>query len=188
MDTRRTWLRRIGVAGTLGLVGCQGSTTTTATLPANDLAFESPAVGDGASIPSAYTADGADRSPPLRIKSVPDSAESLSMVVTDPDAGGFVHWLLWNVPAEQREIPSGLPNTETVGRIGGARQGTNDFGTIGYRGPAPPEGDGAHTYRFTLTALETTLSVKPGAERSTLVSAMDGRRLGEATITATYDR
>ncbi|WP_136689725.1 hypothetical protein [Halorhabdus amylolytica] len=68
------------------------------------------------------------------------------------------------------------------------RQGTSDFGTVGYRGSAPPEDDGPHTYRFTMTALESALSIEPRSGRSTVRSAMDGTRLGQTTTTATDDR
>lgn len=185
METRRTWLRRISLASTLGVVGCQEGTTT---VPTNGLAFGSPAIEDGGSIPERYTADGADRSPPLTIESVPDGTETVVLIVEDPDADDFVHWVLWDVPGTQRKIPEGLPDSGTLPRIGSARQGTNDFGTVGYRGPAPPEDAGPHTYRFTMTALESALLVEPGARRSTVRSAMDGTRLGETTLAATYDR
>ncbi|WP_135662672.1 YbhB/YbcL family Raf kinase inhibitor-like protein [Halorhabdus rudnickae] len=185
METRRTWLRRIGLASTLGVVGCQEGTTT---VPRNDLAFGSPAFEDGGSIPERYTTDGPNRSPPLMIESVPDGTETVVLIVEDPDADDFVHWLLWDVPGARREIPAGLPVSGTLPEIGGARQGTNDFGTVGYRGPAPPADDGPHTYRFTMTALESTLSVEPGARRSSVRPAMDGMRLGETTLAATYDR
>lgn len=190
MLSRRQYVRTAGLVGVGVLAGCNGAATTTTTVGPNGLAFESPAFTDGGSIPEQYTADGADRSPPLSIASVADGAETLALIVDDPDAPGgvFTHWLLWNVPAERREIPAGLPRAETVPELGGARQGTNDFGDVGYGGPAPPAADDPHTYRCTLYAVDRSLDLAGGANRSPLESALEGGVLGRARITATYGR
>ncbi|MFB6129052.1 MAG: YbhB/YbcL family Raf kinase inhibitor-like protein [Halorhabdus sp.] len=190
MISRRHFVRLAGIAGIGTVAGCGGPSTTNTTIGPHGLAFESRAFTDGGTIPVAYTADGADRSPPLTIKSLADGTETLSLIVDDPDAPGgpFVHWLLWNVPAKRREIPSGIPQRETLPELGGARQGTNGFGEIGYSGPAPPAGDDPHTYRFTLYAVDRSLDVESGAKRSALESALEGAVRGRARITATYDR
>lgn len=154
------------------------------------LTFESPAFADGASIPPRYTADGADVSPTLTVEGVPDRAETVALVVDDPDAPGspFTHWLLWNVPAGRTAIPEDVPRTGTVDSLGGARQGTNDFGEVGYRGPKPPAGDGPHSYRFTLYVLGRPLAVEAGARKAVLVDAIDGTHLARARFTAEYER
>lgn len=195
MPTRRALIAGFG---SIVFAGCSnpltgpGDTATPVGAGAGSpsLALRSPAFDDGESIPTAFTADGADESPPLRIEGVPDDAESLALVVDDPDApsGRFVHWLLWNVPPDTTEVPRGLPGTDHLASLGDARQGTNGFGNLGYDGPAPPAGDGPHTYAFTLTALDTTLDVEAGAERDSVDDAMADHVLTSAQLTGTYDR
>ncbi|MEF8806905.1 YbhB/YbcL family Raf kinase inhibitor-like protein [Natronomonas sp.] len=151
----------------------------------------SPAFDAGATIPTKYTCDGEDVSPPLRIRGTQDAVESLALVVDDPDAPSetsFVHWLLWNVPPDTEEIPEDIPQEQTVAALDGAAQGTNDFGEIGYRGPCPPADDGPHTYRFTVLALDTMLDLDPGADRETFQSEADPHVRGETTISADYER
>jgi Raf kinase inhibitor-like YbhB/YbcL family protein len=157
---------------------------------AGGLSLSSPAF-DGGTVPTAYTCDGEDVSPPLRVDGVPDGAASLALVVDDPDAPTdepFVHWLLWNVPPDTTEIPEDVPDGERVDALDGAAQGTSGFGDVGYGGPCPPEGDGPHTYRFTLHALDAELDVEPGAERGALEPAMDDRVVDETTLASEYER
>lgn len=152
------------------------------------LSLSSDAFDDGGSIPEQYTCDGADVSPPLSFDGVPDGTETFALVVDDPDAPRdepFVHWLLWNLPGDRREIPTDVPAEEDALD---ARQGTNSFGDIGYGGPCPPEGDDAHTYRFRLYALDASLDVEAGAERDALESAIEGNVVGEALLEGEYER
>ena len=144
----------------------------------------------GGELPEQYTCDGADESPPLTIEGSSDDAEALALVLDDPSAGDepFVHWLLWDVPAGSGEIPGGLPQSETVEELDGARQGTNDFDEVGYRGPCPPEGDDAHTYRFRAYALASPLDVEAGAEADPVLSAIEERMLTSAQTSANYER
>jgi len=202
MSTRRAFLSVLGAVAVAGCRGDTGSgatptgqqgtaTPTGATAAGNEeFALTSPAFGDGDPIPPEFTGDGADVSPPLSIEGVPDDAASLALVVDDPDAPGgrFVHWLLWNVPASVTAIPRGVARTERVGALDGAVQGTNGFGAIGYRGPLPPEGDGAHSYVFTLRALGRVLDLDPGAGRSELESATSGTIIGTTRLRGTYER
>jgi Raf kinase inhibitor-like YbhB/YbcL family protein len=98
-------------------------------------------------IPSKYTRDGEDVSPPLSWDDVPEEAKSFALISDDPDApgGNWVHWLVCDIPANVREIPEGsVPE--------GARQVKNDFGKPDYGGPAPPSG--VHRYYFKLYALD----------------------------------
>lgn len=189
-----------------GLAGCAGvgdgdveggdddeaaDASPTPTIGDGDLSLSAPAFDDGGSIPARYTCDGENVSPELAVEGVPDGAGSLVVVVDDPDAPGsdpFVHWLLWNVPPETETIPRGVPQGETVDALDGARQGANGSGSVGYFGPCPPTDDGAHTYRFTLSALDGTLDVSAGAKRDALAEAMADRVLARTRITGEYDR
>jgi Raf kinase inhibitor-like YbhB/YbcL family protein len=186
MQTRRAYLGAVAAAV---LAGCGGSDDGTVTSPGG-LSVSSSAFEDGESIPDEFTGVGADRSPPLSITDVPGDASSLAVILDDPDApsGPFVHWLLWNVPAGRMEIPAGQPQRERLPDLGGARQGENGFGEPGYRGPLPPEGDGPHTYRFTVYALGETLDVDPGADREALDDRMADAVVASGRLAGTYER
>src|SRR5215831_18328396 len=124
----------------------------------------STAFGANQPIPGARTAKGAGTRPPLTIKNVPPAAQSIALIMHDPDApgGDFVHWLIWNLP----------PITSTFGahdQPNGARQGKNDFGQIGYGPPAPPSD--IHRYVFDLYAVDTELPLAAGATRDALLAA-----------------
>src|SRR6516164_7719219 len=114
----------------------------------------SSAVTEGTPIPKKYTADGADVSPPLQWQGTPPTAKSFALICDDPDAprGTWVHWVLFNLPAEQRQLEEATPGVEVL--ASGAKHGKNDFGKIGYGGPAPPPGK-PHRYFFKLYALDT---------------------------------
>lgn len=142
--------------------------------------ISSSAFADRGSIPSKYTCDGANSSPPLAFASVPAGAKSLALVVDDPDAPGgtFDHWIVWNIP----------PNTTSIGE-GQSPQGTsgrNGFGKSGYGGPCPPNGE--HRYQFKLYALDTTLNLPAGASKADLERAMNGHTLAQAQIVGRYRR
>lgn len=144
--------------------------------------LSSPDFSDGEVLDPRFTCDGDDISPGLRWTDIPEGTAELALVCEDPDAprGTFVHWLVWGISPSEAEVAGGA--------VPGTTQGTNGFGTVGYRGPCPPPGHGTHHYRFTLFALSEPLSL---GERSTidhLQNAIGGRALGEATITATYSR
>lgn len=147
----------------------------------------SPAFQLGTTIPKQYTGDGADRSPPLCWSDPPSGTKSLALICDDPDAprGTWVHWVLFNLPATTRELEEGVPTTEVLGN--GAKQGKNDFGKIGYGGPAPPKGK-PHRYFFKLYALDVVLELKAGATKATLVDATKGHILAEGALMGTYER
>ncbi|PSP55311.1 YbhB/YbcL family Raf kinase inhibitor-like protein [Halobacteriales archaeon QS_1_67_19] len=144
----------------------------------------------GESIPEKYTCEGGDISPELTISDVPDDAAALAVVVDDPDApaGTFTHWLLWNVPADTVELPEDVPQIAGIPALGDAKQGENDFGEVGYRGPCPPEGDDPHEYRFTLHVLDEELDVDAGALRPEVQDALDGATRETARFTGTFGR
>ena len=152
--------------------------------------IRSSAFQDGEPIPGRHARTGADLSPPLVIEEVPQGASSLALIVDDPDApaGTWVHWLIWGIPADHTALPEAVPPDGEVGPLGGARQGTNDFGDVGWGGPQPPRGHGVHHYRFTAYALKGSVDVEPGATRGALEAAMADRILATARLTGTFER
>lgn len=170
-----------------GLAGCTADRESDGDL-GDPPALTSPAFEDGAPIPTKHACDGAGVSPPLAVSALPDGAETLALVVDDPDANGYIHWLLWNVPADTMEIPEDVPRAKTVDALDGAAQGTNSAGKVGYVPCCPPPTDGAHTYRFRLSAVGASLDVDPGADRKRLQNALDGPSTATTTLTGTYDR
>lgn len=153
------------------------------------LKISSESFEDGGNIPEEFTCDGEDKSPPLSIRNVPSDADSLALIVDDPDAPGgiFDHWLIWNLPADIEKIPEGVSRKRTLSSLDGAVQGTNDFGEVGYRGPCPPSGP-SHRYRFKLFALSSSLDLDPGAKKSELQDAIKDKILKECQIVGKYKR
>jgi Raf kinase inhibitor-like YbhB/YbcL family protein len=147
----------------------------------------SPAFREGETIPKQYTGDGMDTSPPLRWGQVPKQAKSLAVICDDPDApsGTWVHWVLFNLPPEVRELPEAVPAQEKLEN--GAHQGTNDFGKIGYGGPAPPPGK-VHRYFFKVYALDCTIDLGAGATAAQLSAAMKGHVLAQGRLMGRYGR
>ena len=146
----------------------------------------SAAFQEGGAIPSRYTCDGEDLSPPLAWSEPPAGTRSVALISDDPDAPGktWVHWVLYHLPPTSQGLPEGLPTAAQL--PDGARQGTTDFGRSGYGGPCPPSG--THRYVFTLYALETMLSLPPGATKRKVEGAMKGHVLAQATLMGTYAR
>lgn len=152
------------------------------------IAVTSQAFKEGETIPAKYTCDGANVSPPLAWD-VPstESIRAFALIVDDPDApvGVWVHWVLWNLPADARNLAENVPPEKTL--PSGARQGTNDFRRIGYGGPCPPPGT-LHRYFFKVYALNQMLDLAPGATKADLLKAMQGRIAGEGQIMGKYGR
>ncbi len=146
-----------------------------------EMTVTSAAFTEGKPIPSLYTCEGKDVNPPLAFGSVPAGTRSLALIVDDPDApvGTWVHWVMWNIPPDIREIGEGrLPP--------GAKQGMNDFRRNSYGGPCPPSG--THRYYFRLYALDTTLDLAPSTDRAALERAMKGHILAGGLLMGTYRR
>jgi len=135
---------------------------------------------EGGNIPSRFTCDGGDTSPPLQIAEVPSSAKSLALIVDDPDApsGLFTHWIVWNISPQT--------NTIAEGSTPQGVHGTNDFGKSGYGGPCPPSG--THRYYFKIFALDRELDLSPGTKRSQLDAAMKGHVVGQGELMGRYSR
>jgi Raf kinase inhibitor-like YbhB/YbcL family protein len=142
---------------------------------------------EGTLIPKEHTCDGADRSPPIHWEGAPDDTKSFAIVVDDPDApsGNWNHWLVYNIPPAAKALAEGVPTRGSLGD--GTRQGTNDFGKIGYGGPCPPRGSN-HRYYFRCYALSALLELEPGAKRDAVLKALKGKTLGEAQLIGRYGR
>ena len=151
-----------------------------------EIKITSSAFEDGGLIPAKYTCDGADMSPLLQWDVVPDGTKSVALICDDPDApmGTFVHWVIFGLPAETRELAENIPSDETLPN--GAKQGTSDFGRIGYGGPCPPSG--THRYFFKIYALDTEVGLAAGAGKSELLGAMEGHILGQGQLIGKYKR
>jgi Raf kinase inhibitor-like YbhB/YbcL family protein len=151
------------------------------------LDVESPAFSAGFPIPRDCTADGSNASPPLRWSDPPEGTASFALVCEDPDAprGTFTHWVLFNLPPGARELLPGVPPDPDL--TSGARQGTNDFGRLGYAGPSPPPG-APHRYFFKVYALDARLGLPAGATRDQVLGAMRGHHLAEGRLFGVYGR
>lgn len=153
--------------------------------------LESPAFADGAPMPPLHSAEGLNLSPPLRWGGVPLGTCSFALVLEDPDApaGTWVHWLLFNIPADLRALPAGLERSPQLanGARHGSCWGVGRFERIGYQGPLPPPGS-AHRYVFALHALDGELDLAPGCSVFELREAMLGHHLGCAELTGLYGR
>jgi Raf kinase inhibitor-like YbhB/YbcL family protein len=141
----------------------------------------------GAAIPIKHTCDGDDASPPLRWGEPPLGTRSWTLICDDPDAPGktWVHWVLFNLPADNRNLPEGVAFEGTL--ESGAHQGTNDFRRLGYGGPCPPPGN-PHRYFFRLYALDAVLELRQGATRAEVAKAMAGHILAQGELMGTYAR
>ena len=139
------------------------------------------------SIPVPYTCSGDNKSPALAWSGVPVNTKTLALIVRDPDApmGSYVHWVLYNLPANVKELPAAIPTTPTIAP--GGAQGVNGSGSSGYKGPCPPPG-AAHHYHFKLYALDTKLDLPTGARADEVEHAMDGHVIESAEVIATFAR
>jgi Raf kinase inhibitor-like YbhB/YbcL family protein len=144
----------------------------------------------GAEIPSLYTCEGRDVSPPLSWSGVPAGAKSLVLIVDDPDAPDpkapkmtWVHWVLYNVPPTTRELPEAASARDLPP---GTREGLNDWKRTGYGGPCPPIG--RHRYFHKLYALDLLLPDLGAPTKASLEAAMDGHVLERAELMGTYQK
>jgi Raf kinase inhibitor-like YbhB/YbcL family protein len=151
-----------------------------------DIKIKSPAFVPGGKIPGKYTCDGMDISPPLAWSSGPEGTKTFALICDDPDApmGIWVHWVLFNLPADIIELRENVPPERELEN--GAKQGMNDFRKIGYGGPCPP--GGTHRYYFKLYALDTEINLEAEATKSELLKAMESHILAEAQLMGKYER
>lgn len=139
----------------------------------------SPAFEDGHAIPSRYTCDGENQSPPLAWTEVPEGTVTFALIVSDPDANEFIHWLLTDIPGDATGLPEGGGDA-----IGSPEM--NDFGESGWGGPCPPTG--IHSYRFTLYALSGPVPLADPGDAEAVRAALGARALAEAELIGVYRR
>ncbi|MBI3292589.1 MAG: YbhB/YbcL family Raf kinase inhibitor-like protein [Elusimicrobia bacterium] len=157
------------------------------------VAFEltSTAFQANATIPKKHTCDGEDLSPPLSWSDPPKGTQNLALIMDDPDAppGTWVHWVLYDLPADLRSLAERLPKTESLPN--GAKQGlcwgVDAFNKVGYYGPCPPPGK-PHRYFFKLYALDKKLDLPPKATKAALLKVMQGHILTQAELVGLYRR
>jgi Raf kinase inhibitor-like YbhB/YbcL family protein len=152
------------------------------------LTISSTAFSAGGSIPAKYTCDGDDLSPSLAWEGAPNGTRSFALIVDDPDAPDpkapkrvWVHWLLYNLPADARQLSEAVTQLPT-----GTRDGKNDWGRAGYGGPCPPIG--RHRYFFKLYALDLVLPDLDKPTKAELEKAMQGHVLAKVEMIGTYER
>jgi Raf kinase inhibitor-like YbhB/YbcL family protein len=140
--------------------------------------LSSPAFAAGQTIPAKYACRGENISPPLEISCAPEGAMSLALIMHDPDAPGsdWLHWTLWNISPDIKEIGENSVPAEAI-------QGQTDFGNVGYGGPCPPSG--THRYVFDLYALDTMLDLPAGSGLGSLQQAMARHELAHAQLIGT---
>lgn len=162
-------------------------------------------------IPKKFTCDGENISPHLRWLNVPEDVQSFAIIVDDIDAmrvspkncllpwhlqmpipkgpvskRPFVHWVIYNIPKGQYQLGQDLEKIEDLAN--GIKQGYNDFCDIGYKGPCPPIGQGEHSYRFRIFALDTKLKLEEPVTKESLVEAIKDHVIDLAEFIAKYKR
>lgn len=152
----------------------------------SEMQLSSPAFETGGNIPSKHTGEGADVSPALKWTNAPAEAKSFAVICHDPDAPlitpgtyGFVHWVLYGIPASVNELAEGTTE-HTAGR--------NDMGNTGYNGPMPPEGHGVHNYYFWVLALDEAPSLEPGLSMWQLLERVEPHVIGMNRLVGAYTR
>ncbi len=172
-------------AGEAGLPLTQEEPTPTevSKMKQTNIKLTSPAFENGGKIPRQYTCDGEDQSPPLRIEGVPGNAQTLVLIMDDPDAvkpAGKVwdHWIVFNISPSTAEIPEGQEPEGVHGK------GTS--GNLDYHGPCPP--DAEHRYYFKLYALDVKLNLPEGSSKAKVEEAMAGHVIGQAVLIGRYLR
>jgi Raf kinase inhibitor-like YbhB/YbcL family protein len=145
-----------------------------------DFVLESPSFAEGGAIPVKHACDGEDLSPALAWKNAPAGTQAFALIVDDPDARGFVHWVAYSLPGGQSgSLPEGVRPSDLP-------QGRTDFGRTGYGGPCPP--GGTHRYVFTLYALSAPLALSGAPSAADVRLAVGGVVIGHTTLIGTYSR
>jgi Raf kinase inhibitor-like YbhB/YbcL family protein len=152
----------------------------------SDMQLTTTAFHDRGPIPRRYTGEAEDVSPALSWHGAPQAARSFAVICHDPDAPlvqpgsyGFVHWVLYNLPASC----TGLEEGSEQGAVG-----ANDFGGTGYGGPMPPEGHGVHHYFFWVIALDDELDLPAGLTMWQFLERAESHILGMNRLVGTYER
>lgn len=152
----------------------------------SDMKLASAVFQQRGTIPRNYTGGGDDVSPPLSWTNVPEGTRSFALFCHDPDAPlvtpgayGFVHWVLYNIPASVARLAEGDSNYTS---------GANNFGRNGYGGPMPPEGHGTHHYFFWIMALDVETDLEPGLSMAALLEKVEPNVIGMNRLVGTYSR
>jgi len=145
------------------------------------LKLTSPVFENNSPLPPRYTCDGENINPPLSIKNVPRKAKSLALLLDDQDAprGSYVHWIVWNIDPETKDIKEDSVPADAV-------EGTNDFKKRNYGGPCPPTR--AHRYVFKLYALDIRLNLEASSTKAALEKAMKGHILLQTQLLTSYKK
>jgi Raf kinase inhibitor-like YbhB/YbcL family protein len=162
-------------------------TTTTTESRSAEIRLTSTAFEHGGRIPHVHSCEGDDVSPPFQWSGAPVSTRSYALVCEDPDAprGTYVHWVLFNIPADAVELARGVPTVPEL--PSGARHGRNTAGDTAYAGPCPPPGN-PHRYFFRLYALDISLNLPAGTTKPELEKAMNQHIVAQGTLMGTYQR
>jgi hypothetical protein len=181
----------IAVFTAVGLAACGGSGESSDRKSAYDLAkapveetvtVTSAAFADGETIPTKFSCDGEDVSPPLAWDGVPEDAAQLALVVDDPyDGGSYVHWIVFGMSPSDIAMDEGQVPDDAL-------QAENSAGDAAYMGPCPPPEDDAHDYRFTVYALDEKLDAKDGAGATEVLDAIKGSAVAKGTLDGSYQR
>lgn len=166
--------------GTLMLASCAAAPLPEESTMTDALDVTSSAFDEGGAIPSRYTCDGDDVSPPLAWSGAPEGTAAYALIVDDPDARGWIHWLATDIPADQVGLEEGASGTSA------GTEGRNDFGRTGHGGPCPPSG--THRYAFEVFALSQPLDLATGFSADELRAAMEGKVLANGQLNGTYAR
>jgi len=146
--------------------------------------FTSEAFQSGGAIPIEYSCDGDNTSPPLAWSRLPAGTESLALTMDDPDANGYVHWVMYNIPPDSTGLAAGVLADEEL--ADGSLQGMNSRGEIGYTGPCPPGGE--HQYVFRIHALDAEVGLEAGATLAEVEAAIADHVLALSELAATFSR
>jgi Raf kinase inhibitor-like YbhB/YbcL family protein len=154
------------------------------------LTLTSPSFRNNQPMPAKFSCEGEDASPALKWEGAPAGTKSFALICDDPDAPGgtWVHWVVYAIPAAATELLESVAKIDAVAALGGLKQGMNDFGRVGYGGPCPPRGHGAHHYHFRLYALDAELNLAPRVKRQQLDAAIKGHILAQTELVGAYQR
>jgi len=177
--------------GILLCTACSPSRTVTPEPTSEaDMTFKltSDAFISGQSIPAKYTCVSKNISPALMWTDPPTGTQSFALIVDDPDAPGqtWVHWVLYNIKPDVRAFQEDLPIKGKNADPDAVFVGKNSSGSIAYQGPCPPSG--THRYYFKLYALDSQISLLPGATKDQILKEMDGHILAQTELMGTFSK
>ncbi len=183
----RRWLVVAVAVLAVALVACGGDDDDGATqgpVGTGPPMFISGAFSSGAAIPIEFTCDDDNVSPPLNWWRLPPGTQSLALTMDDPDAGGYAHWVMYNIPPDSMGLAADIFPDEVL--ADGSLQGLNSRGEIGYTGPCPPGGE--HQYVFRLYVLNAEADLEAGATLAEVEAAIADHVLALSELVGTYSR